>query len=36
VLTTSDVQLSSAAVLADVRRFGVRLQEFTGIPHAPG
>jgi hypothetical protein len=33
VITTSDTDLPAAAILRNVLRFGVRLQEFTGIPH---
>jgi hypothetical protein len=36
VMTTSDPDLPAAAILRNVLRHGVRLQEFTGIPHAPG
>ena len=36
VLTTADPDLPAATVLGAVLRHGVRLQEFTGIPHAPG
>ena len=34
VLTTSDPELPTAVVLGNVLRHGVRLQEFTGIPHS--
>jgi hypothetical protein len=33
VMTTSDADLPAAAILRNVLRHGVRLQEFTGIPH---
>jgi hypothetical protein len=33
VITTSDTNLPAAAILRNVLRYGVRLQEFTGIPH---
>ncbi len=36
VMTTSDPDLPAAAILRNVLRHGVRLQGFTGIPHAPG
>jgi hypothetical protein len=36
VMTTSDPDLPAATILSNVLRHGVRLQEFTGIPHAPG
>jgi len=32
VITTSDEELDTAAVLRDVVRYGVRLQAFTGVP----
>jgi hypothetical protein len=33
VVTTSDTDLPAASILRTVLRYGVRLQEFTGIPH---
>ncbi len=36
VMTTSDLDLPAATILGNVLRHGVRLQEFTGIPHTPG
>jgi hypothetical protein len=36
VMTTADPDLPAAAILRNVLRHGVRLQGFTGIPHAPG
>ena len=34
VMTTSDPELPTGVVLGNVLRHGVRLQEFTGIPHS--
>ena len=36
VMTTSDPDLPAATILNNVLRHGVRLQQFTGIPHTPG
>jgi hypothetical protein len=33
VITTSDPDLPASAILRNLLRYGVRLQEFTGIPH---
>ncbi|MET0663543.1 MAG: hypothetical protein ABWZ42_10470 [Ilumatobacteraceae bacterium] len=36
VVRAGDAQLETAALLRAVERGGVRLQEFTGVPHQPG